>query len=179
MSYFEKFCAECGSRLEGAKICPKCGVEVPEETPTSVEEASSSAKKKVAQKSGDGSTWDSLEDIISIGGWLSWFLLMLAAIGMIIQIFTNFGKGYIFWGIWYTLSTLFTVYTIITYGKVYSDKCKAKDWEFLMTDMLIIGTLEIPKMLAFAVLLFIFTQFWGGFLVYASAFLIYFFYPKK
>ena len=179
MSYFEKFCGECGSRLEGAKICPKCGFEVPEETPTTAEEANISAKKKSTPKSGDNSTWDSLEEIISIGGWLSWFLLMFAVLGLIIQIFFNFFNGNTFWGIWYILSAVFTIYVIITYGKIYSDKCKAKDWKFLMTDIVIIGKFRIPKMLAFGVLLFFLAQGWGGFLVYITAFLIYFLSPEK
>ena len=181
MSYFEKFCAECGSRLEGAKICPKCGVEVPEETPTTVEEAN--AKKKSAPKSvpksGNDSTWDSFEEIISVGGWLSWFLLIFAALLLIVQVILNFIGGKTFLGILYTISTVFTIYTIFTYGRIYSTKCKAKDWKFLMTDIFTIGKFRIPKMLAFGVLLFFFAQGWGGFLVYATAFLIYFLSPEK
>jgi len=181
MSYFEKFCADCGTRLEGAKICPKCGLELPEDTPTTVEEADAKKKstQKSAPKSGNDSTWDSLEEIISVGGWLSWFLLMFAVIALIWQIFTSFGNSNIFLGIWYILSALFTIYVIITYGRVYSNKCKAKDWKFLMTDIFTIGSYRIPKMLAFGVLLAIFTQGWGGFLVYTSAFLIFFLSPEK
>ena len=181
MSYIEKFCPECGTRLEKATICPKCGFEIPE-APEPAKKASTSKTKKSAPKSGDDSTWNSLEEIISVGGWLSWFLLMIAAIVMIVQVILYFIRGggwYIFLGIWYIFSTLFLIYTIVTYGKIYSDKCKAKDWKFLMTDIITIGKFQIPKMLAYGVLLFIFSQGWGGFLVYVTAFLIYFLSPEK
>ena len=181
MSYFEKFCADCGTRLEGAKICPKCGLELSEDTPTTVEEADAKKKStpKSAPKSGDDSTWESIEDVISIGGWLSWFFLMFAVIYLIWRVIANFGNRNIFAGIWYIASALFTIYVILTYGKIYSDKCKTKDWKFLMTDIFTLGSYRIPKMLAFGVLLAIFTQGWGGFLVYTSAFLIYFLSPEK
>jgi len=178
MSYIEKFCQECGTRLEKAKICPKCGFEAPE-APEPTEKAGTSGSKKSTPKSGNDSTWNSLEEIISIGGWLSWFLLMLAALVLIVQVILYFIGGSVFWGIWYIFSALFLVYTIITYGKIYSEKCKAKDWKFLMTDIITIGKYRIPKMLAYGVLLFIFSQGWGGFLVYVTAFLIYFLSPEK
>lgn len=179
MSKNESFCPECGTKLEGATVCPKCGFDLSAVPPKLVKMASTSGSKTSKPKSGDNSTWDSLEEIISIGGWLSWFLLMFAVLGLIIQIFFNFFNGNTFWGIWYILSAVFTIYVIITYGKIYSDKCKAKDWKFLMTDIVIIGKFRIPKMLAFGVLLFFLAQGWGGFLVYVTAFLIYFLSPEK
>ncbi|MHA1511625.1 MAG: hypothetical protein ACTSRX_07895, partial [Promethearchaeota archaeon] len=174
-------CADCGTRLEGAKICPKCGLELPEETPTTVEEANAKKKSapKSAPKSGNDSTWDSLEEIISVGGWLSLYLLIIAALVLILQVILNFIAGKTFLGILNTIGTVFTIYTIFTYGRIYSKKCKDKDWKFLMTDIFVIGKFRIPKMLAFGVLLAIFAQGWGGFLVYSTAFLIFFLSPEK
>ena len=179
MSYFEKFCSECGSRLEGAKICPKCGFEVPEETPTTAEEASKIAKKKSAPKSRDDSTWKSLEDIISFVGKFSWIILAVIAFFMIIgAIFSFIGSG-IPLGIYNLLSVAIMAYLVWTYGRIYAQKCKEKDWSFLVNDVLVIGSVQIPKMLAYGILICIFTYGTGIVLVVLPALLTMFMGPEE
>jgi len=179
MSYFEKFCAECGSRLEGAKICPKCGVEVPEETPTTVEEAITVAKKKSVPRTRDDSTWKSLEDIISFLGKFSWIILAIIAIGLIIAAIVSFIASGIFAGIWNLISVAIMAYLVWTYGKIYAQKCKEKDWSFLVNDVLVIGSFQMPKMLAYGIVISIFTYGTAIILIVAPALLIIFMGPEE
>jgi len=183
MSYFEKFCPECGQRLEGAKICPKCGFEIPEETPTTAEEASKSVTKKATKKStprsGDDSTWKSLEDVIAFVGRFSWIILaFIAVILIIIAILSFIGSGIIA-GIWSLLSVAIMAYLVWTYGKVYSQKCKEKDWSFLVNDVLVIGSIQIPKMLAYGIVICIFTYGTGIILIVLPALLTMFMGPEE
>ena len=179
MSYFEKFCAECGSRLEGAKICPKCGVEVPEETPTTVEEAITVAKKKSVPRTRDDSTWKSLEDIISFLGKFSWIILAIIAIGLIIAAIVSFIASGFFAGIWNLISVAMMAYLVWTYGKIYAQKCKEKDWSFLVNDVLVIGSFQMPKMLAYGIVISIFTYGTAIILIVAPALLIIFMGPEE
>lgn len=183
MSYFEKFCADCGTRLEGAKICPKCGLELPEETPTTAEEANKMQAKKVAQKSTpkirDDSTWKSLEDVISFIGRYSWIILAFIAVILIILAILSFIASGILEGIWNILSVAIMAYLVWTYGKVYSQKSKEKDWSFLLNDVLVIGSFRIPKMLAYGIVISFFTYGTAVILIVAPALLIMYMGPEE
>ena len=187
MSYFEKFCPECGQRLEGAKICPKCGFEIPEETPTTAEEASKSVTKKATKKatkkstprSGDDSTWKSLENIISFVGKFSWIILAIIAIWLIIGAIINFLGDIIGWGIVQLVGVAIMAYLVWTYGKIYSQKCKEKDWSFLVNDVLVIGSFQMPKMLAYGIVVAFITYGTGVILIVLPALLIIFAGPEE
>jgi len=179
MSYFEKFCPECGERLEGAKVCPKCGHDIPEETPTTVEEASTVAKKKSIPRTRDDSTWKSLEDIISFVGKFSWIILAFIAFWLVFWAILSFIGSGIVTGVWNLLSVAIMAYLVWTYGKIYAQKCKEKDWSFLVNDVLVIGSIKIPKMLVYGILICIFTYGTGIILIVLPALLTMFMGPEE
>lgn len=183
MSYFEKFCGECGTRLEGAKICPKCGFEVPEETPTTAEEASKSVTKKSTKKSAprsrDDNTWKSFEEIISFVGKFSWIILAIIAFILIIGAIFSFIADGIVLGIYNLISVAIMAYLVWTYGKIYAAKSKEKDWSFLVNDVLVIGSFQLPKMLAYGIVISIFTYGTAVILIVAPALLIIFIGPEE
>ncbi len=183
MSYFEKFCADCGTRLEGAKICPKCGLELSEETPTTAEEANKMQAKKVAQKSApktrDDSTWKSLEDIISFVGRFSWIILAIIAFFLVLGAILGIIGSKIGIAVFQLLSVAIMVYLVWTYGKIYAQKCKEKDWSFLVNDVLVIGSFRIPKMLAYGIVMCFFTYGTAIILIVAPALLIIFMGPEE
>ena len=178
MSYFEKFCAECGSRLEGAKICPKCGAELVE-APEPAKEVSTTKSTKSTPKTRDESTWKSLEDVISFLGKFSWIILAIIAIGLIIVAIFSFIADGIFAGIWNLLSVAVMAYLVWTYGKIYAQKSKEKDWSFLVNDVLVIGSFRIPKMLAYGIVISIFTYGTAIILIVAPSLLIIFMGPEE
>ncbi|QEE15835.1 zinc ribbon domain-containing protein [Promethearchaeum syntrophicum] len=179
MSYFEKFCPECGQRLEGAKVCPKCGHDIPEETPTTVEEASKIAKKKATPRTRDDSTWKSLEEFVSFLGKFSWIILAIISIFLIIGAIISFIGGGIFAGVWNLLSVVAMAYLVWTYGKIYAEKSKEKDWSFLVNDVFVIGSIQIPKMLAYGIIVAICTYSAGVVLIVLPALLIMFMGPEE
>ena len=183
MSYFEKFCADCGTRLEGAKICPKCGLELSEDTPTTAEEANKMQAKKSAKKSApktrDDSTWKSLENVIAFVGRFSWIILAIIAFFLIILAILNFIGDIIGGGIFKLVGVAIMAYLVWTYGRIYAQKSKEKDWSFLVNDVLVIGSFRIPKMLAYGLVVCIFSYGFGVILIVLPALLIMYMGPEE
>ena len=179
MSYFEKFCPECGTRLEGAKICPKCGYEMPDEPPKPTKKASTSGSKKSTPRSGDDSTWKSLEGIISFVGKFSWIILAIIAVFLIIGAILNFLADIIGWGIIQLVGVAIMAYLVWTYGKIYAQKCKEKDWSFLVNDVMVLGSIQIPKMLLYGIVVAFITYGTGVVLIVLPALLIIFAGPEE
>ena len=71
------------------------------------------------------------------------------------------------------------VYLVWTYGKIYAQKCKEKDWSFLVNDVLVIGSFRIPKMLAYGIIMCFFTYGTAIILIVAPALLIIFMGPEE
>ena len=115
MSNTEKFCPECGSLLEGATVCPKCGFDLAAAPPKPVKtakKASTSGSKKSTPRTGDDSTWKSLEDVISFVGRFSWIILAFITIILIILAILSFIASDILTGIWNLLSVAIMAYLV-------------------------------------------------------------------
>ena len=179
MSNTEKFCPECGTGLEGATVCPKCGFDLAAAPVKAAKKASTSGSKKPTPRSGNDSTWKSLEDIIAFVGRFSWIILAFIAVILIISAILSFIGSGIVLGIWNLLSVAIMAYLIWTYGKVYSQKSKEKDWSFLVNDVLVIGSIQIPKMLAYGIVICIFTYGTGIILIVLPALLTMFMGPEE
>lgn len=176
----EKFCPECGTQLDGATVCPKCGFDLVAAPPKPAKKASTSgSKKKSTPRSGDDSTWKSLEDIISFVGKFSWIILAIIAIWLIIGAIINFLGDIIGWGIIQLVGVAIMAYLVWTYGKIYSQKCKEKDWSFLVNDVLVIGSFQMPKMLAYGIVVAFITYGTGVIFIVLPALLIIFAGPEE
>ncbi|MHA1721200.1 MAG: hypothetical protein ACTSWX_12835 [Promethearchaeota archaeon] len=181
MSNTEKFCPECGTALNGAIICPKCGFDLGKAPAKPAKKANTGGAKKSKPKTRDDSTWKSLEGIISFVGHFSWIILAIIAVFMIIGAILGFilGGSGIATGVYNLLSVAIMAYLVWTYGKIYSQKSNEKDWSFLVNDVLVLGSLRIPKMLAYGIVICIFTYGTGIILIVAPALLIIFLGPEE
>lgn len=176
----EKFCPECGTQLDGATVCPKCGFDLVAAPPKPAKKASTSgSKKKSTPRSGDDSTWKSLENIISFVGKFSWIILAIIAFFLILGAIINFLGDIIGWGIVQLVGVAIMAYLVWTYGKIYSKKCKEKDWSFLVNDVLVIGSFQMPKMLAYGIVVAFITYGTGVILIVLPALLIIFAGPEE
>ena len=182
MSSTEKFCPECGTVLEGATVCPKCGFDLtaaPSKPAKKAKKASTSGSKKSAPRSGDNSTFKSLENIISFVGKFSWIILAIISIFLIIGAIVNFFEDIIGWGIVKLVGVAIMAYLIWTYGKIYAQKCKEKDWSFLVNDVMVLGSIRIPKMLLYGIVVALITYGMGVILIILPALLIIFAGPEE
>ncbi len=182
MSKSEKFCPECGTQLEGTTVCPKCGFDLAAAPPKPVKtakKASTSGSKKSKPKTGDNSTWNSLEDIISFVGKFSWIILAIIAIFSIIGAILSFIGDALGMGIIQLVGVAIMAYLVWTYGKIYAQKCKEKDWSFLVNDVMVIGSIQIPKMLLYGIVVSFITYGMGVILIILPALLIIFAGPEE
>ncbi|TFF99871.1 MAG: hypothetical protein EU541_03840 [Promethearchaeota archaeon] len=150
-------------------------------------------KPKPEPKTSD--TWDSLKDIAKIIGTWAWLIgLINGSIGVLVGLVNLITAG-IFSGITgLSFSTLITTSTYVWYiigGAVtivlslvivlprFSNKCKNEDWEFLLNDVLVLGSFRFPLMLLWGALLSIFGFYvWGGVGVLVPAFMLLFAGPE-
>lgn len=178
----EKFCPSCGTAITNEEIyCPNCGFEIASNKPGAPTMPEKSLHQRDTSKPSD-STWKSLEDWVVLGGEFSWILFAISIIIRIISTVTNGilpsgtkGLGFV---IWSSLSIAISVYLGVMFIKPFAEKCKAKDWYFLVNDVVTIGDYRIPKMLILGIALQIFS-YWGGSLVLIVAILIIILGPEK
>jgi len=176
MAKAPKFCPECGAELGGNKICEKCGYETSQTVKQKVETQPTSI--------GEGNpNWENIESwVITLGKW-AWVIAVIN------------GLVYLLWGIiwfafipfsfmdatyiWYIISGIITIIIAIIIVKPrFSSKCAAKDWDYLLNDVLTLGNLRIPWMLVWGILIEIFGNWWGGLPILIPAILLIFMGPK-
>ena len=140
----------------------------------------------MAKKETTSGSWASMEPIVVGMGTWSWVLVLVAAavdIGWGIYGLSlwgwSLGIGYYgYYGgsiyIWYIIGGIVELLLLFIYVlKTFVPKCKAKDWEFLLSDS--IFSPKFPKMIFFAILLFVFSpaiEYCGGALVIIPAILL-------
>ncbi len=180
MAKTPKFCPECGAELSGNKICEKCGYE----TSQTVEQKGKT--QKVSSSEGNPN-WENIESFVTILG--KWAQVIVIINGLI----------YTFWGIYGLIIGLsfpplifvspFDIWNIIGGIAViilaiiivkprFSNKCAAKDWDYLLNDVLTLGNLRIPWMLIWGIIIEILGNWWGGLPILIPALLLIFMGPK-
>ena len=190
MAKIPKFCPECGTEMGGKPVCEKCGFD------TNITED----KKMSEKKSGSNSTWDSLEPIVTVVGKWAWlwgvivgvlyFILGIwaivvyrRAVAIWISIYgTTVPYAGIGYGtaIWQFITALVSIaISILWVRPKFSKPCGDKDWETLLTDVVVLGNIQIPWMLIMGVVLAIFGYGWGGLVVLIIALLMIFLGPRK
>ena len=180
MAKIPKFCPECGVEMGGKPVCEKCGFD------TNITE-----DKKMSENNSGSSTWDSLEPIVSVVGKWAWlFGLIYGVFYVIWGIYTAVvgarlaGLGIpnsgVASGIWQIIGAIVSIAIAILWVKPkFSTPCGEKDWEKLLTDVVVLGNIQIPWMLLMGVVLEIFGYGWGGLAVLICALLIIFLGPRK
>ncbi len=186
-----KFCPECGTEIPaGTNICEKCGIEL--QTKSTPTKAKKSARPK--KQAGSNDIWTTLEPIIvDWVGKYAWPILILLSIVIlgfslletipVILLSVEFGSpiipetGELVWSI---TSAIFVILLAWFWVKPkFSDKCVARDWDFLLDDVLVLGGYKIPWMLFMGIILEIFGYGWIGLVVLGPAIIIIFFGPRQ
>ncbi|MHA1272378.1 MAG: hypothetical protein ACTSQP_05850 [Promethearchaeota archaeon] len=146
--------------------------------------------------------WKKYENFVSVIGKWAWLILIIDALIYIIwgiwglswtataaNVASTYGAySYVAADIAY-LTALYTWYiiggiiliilAIVIIKRRFSDKCAAKDWDYLLNDVLIIGKYRIPWMLIWGILAAVFGQWWAGFFILLPAILIIFWGPEE
>ncbi|TXT61073.1 MAG: conserved membrane protein of unknown function [Promethearchaeota archaeon] len=180
MSEKPKFCPDCGARLENNQyICQKCGYEVEYDEEGEENYEIQKAEQKLS-KEVTNPNWSDLEPLVkTIGEW-AWVIVLANGIiylitGILGLIFT-FG---IFTYIWDIISATITIFLgIYIIRPRFSEKCAAKDWNYLLNDVLILGDLRIPWILIWSLLLILFGHWWAGIPVLIPTIILLFAGPK-
>ncbi|MHA1453158.1 MAG: hypothetical protein ACTSRD_09880 [Promethearchaeota archaeon] len=175
MAKIPKFCPEGGVEIGGKPVCEKCGFD------TNITE-----DKKMSENNSGSSTWDSLEPIVSTVGKYAWIYGIVAGavyaiwgIYLVILSMSIFGIG-LGNGIWMIINAVVLIVGSLLWVKPkFSTPCGEKDWEKLLTDVVVLGNIQIPWMLIMGVVLEIFGYGWGGAIVLIAALLIIFLGPRK
>lgn len=181
MAKAPKFCPECGAELGENKICEKCGYE----TSQTVKKE---AKTQPTPSGGGNPNWENIESFVTILGKWAWVIVIINGL---IYIFSGI------WGLIWTIpaipygatlgiSTIWNIIggivviilAIIIIKPRFSSKCAAKDWDYLLNDVLTLGNFRIPWMLIWGIIIEIFGNWWGGLPIIIPALLLIFMGPK-
>jgi len=138
-------------------------------------------------------TWSKIENIVSIMGKWSWVLILIeilvslagvayafSLISMYGSLFWQYAGLYAFELIWFFIAIIIDLVIIVAYViRVFAKKCGEKDWNFLVNDVFVFGSVRIPKMVFWWIILAIFTNFYGSLLGLIPTILIIFLGPEK
>jgi hypothetical protein len=84
------------------------------------------------------------------------------------------------YNIWNIISSiLLIIFAFFIIKPRFSDKCAQKDWDYLLNDVLQIGSFRFPWMFIWAIIAEILGQWWGGSLIIIPAILLVFLGPKE
>lgn len=165
-----------------------------EESKKDEETTEEKAPKATPAKKESSSLWETLEPIVTVVGTWAW---IIAIINGLISIFwaiyqivlvlpylslaLSFGVGIpwfdIVWGI--IVAVVEILFAIAILRPRFSNKCKEKDWDYLLNDVLNLGSFRFPWMFVWAIILSIFSwSYWGGAAVWFCAIVIIFLGPK-
>ena len=138
-------------------------------------------------------SWDSVKNIaIGMGKW-SWIVLLIEGI-----IYTILGLYILAWAVVIVGLLPYDPTTLVIYGVMYliggllalvlsvafvkprfSNKWKEEDYDYLLNDVVKIGSFRIPLMLIFGIILEILLSWWGGLIILVPLLLLIFMGPKE
>ncbi len=85
-----------------------------------------------------------------------------------------------YYDIWNVItSILLLIFALLILRPRFSNKCAQKDWDYLLNDVLLIGSFRLPWMFIWAIIAEILGQWWGGAFIIVPAILLVFFGPKE
>ncbi len=142
-----------------------------------------------------GDSWDSVKGFAIWLGKYGWIFLLITGIIYIIvgllyltlaAIFVGYGIGpqslfeLTLYGVFYLIGGILTI--IFTVGFVkprFSNKWAEEDYDYLLNDVVKIGSTRIPLMLIIGIILEIFLSWWGGLIILVPLLLLIFMGPKE
>lgn len=85
-----------------------------------------------------------------------------------------------YYDIWNVItSIILIIFALLIIRPRFSNKCAAKDWNYLLNDVLPIGSFRFPWMFIWAIIAEILGQWWGGVFIIVPAILLVFAGPKE
>ena len=85
-----------------------------------------------------------------------------------------------YYDIWNIItSIILIIFALLILRPRFSNKCAQKDWDYLLNDVLLIGSFRLPWMFIWAIIAEILGQWWGGAFIIVPAILLVFFGPKE
>ncbi|MHA1520378.1 MAG: hypothetical protein ACTSRK_09360 [Promethearchaeota archaeon] len=179
MSNENKFCPNCGTDLEGGKTCSKCGFELDK------------GQNSVDYKNTNVNVWETIEKYVVLAGKYAWIFLLINMIAYIIAGISTIvvtvatskatgisaSFGLLWTGIWMILGAIISGALLYFFVLPFSKKIVAKDYAYLVNDVILFGKIRVPKMLLIGIILEIFSQGWGGLFVLIPAICICFLGP--
>ena len=82
-------------------------------------------------------------------------------------------------GVWYLIGAgLSVALAIIIIKPRFSNKCADKDWDSLINDVLVLGSIRIPWMLIWGIIITVVGQWWAGLTILIPVFFLIFAGPK-
>jgi hypothetical protein len=158
--------------------------------------------KKEEKEKKQGNSWDSVKGIADAMGKWSWIIILLEGIFFII-----WGIYYLWWsafigaqaeaagvegyvaadlatltmyGVMYLIGGLLAIVFSVAFVKPrFSNKWKKEDYDYLLNDVVKIGSTRIPLMLIIGIILEIFLIGWGGLIIIVPLLLLIFMGPKE
>ncbi|MBD3338318.1 MAG: hypothetical protein GF353_04385 [Candidatus Lokiarchaeota archaeon] len=154
------------------------------------------------QKKGGNPNFKNYEDIISLIGkfawiigvidgilyilwgiWGLWWVNLAASAAQSVGVFSYIAADVTYLTalyIWYIIGGIITIaVAILIVRPRFSAKCANKDWDFLLDDVITLGSFRIPFMLILGIILTIFGQWWGGVAILIPAIVLIFLGPKE
>jgi len=148
------------------------------------------------------SGWISIENFVSFLGEWAWVILLIEGsifiLWGIIGLIWVSGAGavaqqagaaglfavdlafYAFWYTWYLIGGIITIVLAIIFVKPrFSDKWADRDYDYLLNDVIQIGSIRIPLMLIIGIIISIFLLIWGGLIILIPLLLLIFMGPKE
>ncbi|RLI63706.1 MAG: hypothetical protein DRO88_09235 [Promethearchaeia archaeon] len=191
MSTEQKFCPNCGAILEGKSICSQCGFDMESQADANTKINTADAPGMISYENTNKNVWNTIEKYVVFTGKWSWLVLIgnilvyliagiIALIGGIAlnrNIGGNIGNAAIGSGIWMMIGAILSGLLIFFFVLPFSKKIAARDYNFLVNDVVVLGKLRLPKMLLLGIILEVFTQGWGGLFVLVPALCICFLGP--
>lgn len=190
MATEQKFCPNCGAVIDGGSICGQCGFDLSAQNEEPTTTNIHGTEHTIPYENTNVNVWNTIEKyVVFIGKW-SWLGLIanilvylvsgiIAIVGGIAlnNTFAGSGGPLIATGVWALIGAVLTGLILTFFVLPFSKKIGAKDYTFLVNDVVVLGKIRIPKMLLLGIILEFFSQGWGGLFVLIPALCICFLGP--
>jgi len=145
------------------------------------------SKKTTSSTDEANPSWKSLESFVVLIGKWAWVIVLINGIidvfwglwGLFVEsLLWTYGFFFGFYYVWYLIGGIVAIiFALLIIKRRFSDKCAAKDWDYLFNDVLILGGYRIPWMLIWGIIVEI-LLWYGGLAILIPAFLLIFMGPN-